>query len=186
MSGQRFIHAYFGYGKGKTTAALGLAVRAAGARKKVFFLQFDKGYDPERGEHYSERRILRHIHEIELLPTGCERVLADGSFRFGVTEPDLAEARRGLKEARRAIESGAYDLVILDEALGALAYGLVSEDDVLGVLDAYEAAGRPCELVLTGHKLPDAVKARADLVTEMRKVKHYFEKGVKAREGIEY
>ncbi len=183
----RFVHVYYGGGKGKTTSAIGLAVRAAGAGKRVLFLQFDKGFDPERGEHYSERRILRQIKEITLFPTGCERIRADGSFRFGVEPADLAEARRGLAEARRAVAApDEFDLVILDEALGALAYGLLTEEDVVSILDAHQAAGRPSELVLTGHKLPESVKSRADLVTHVQKVKHYFDKGVKAREGIEF
>lgn len=181
-----FVHVYYGGGKGKTTAAIGLAVRAAGAGKRVRFIQFDKGFDPERGEHYSERKVLRRIPEIELTPTGCERIRADGTFRFGVEPADLAEARRGLAEARAALAGGGYDLVILDEALGALAYGLVLEADILALLDAHEQSGRRAELVLTGHKLTPTIKERADLVTRMEKVKHYFDQGVPARVGIEF
>jgi len=184
--GPRYIQVYYGGGKGKTTAAIGLAVRAAGAGQRVLFLQFDKGFDPGRREHYSERKVLRSIPGISVLPTGCERMRPDGSFRFGVLPEDLVEARRGLDEARRAVASRDWDLVVLDEALGALAYGLLEEGDLVGILDAYEAAGRPCELVLTGHKLPQSVKTRADLVTHVQKVKHYFDRGVPAREGIEY
>jgi cob(I)alamin adenosyltransferase len=181
-----FVHVYCGGGKGKTTAAIGLAVRAAGAGKRVRFIQFDKGFDEARGEHYSERRILRRIPEIELTPTGRERIRADGTFRFGVEPDDLAEARRGLAAAHEALLSRAWDVVILDEALGALAYGLVAEDDVLALLDAHEQSGRHAELVLTGHKLTKAIKERADLVTKMEKVKHYFDRGVPARLGIEF
>jgi len=181
-----FVHVYYGGGKGKTTSSIGLAVRAAGAGMRVLFLQFDKGFDKERGEHYSERKMLRRISEITLFPTGCERMRADGTFRFGVMPEDLAEAKRGLDEARRAVASRDFELVILDEALGALAYGLVEEADIIAILDAHEAAGRPCELVLTGHKLPESVKTRADLVTHVQKVKHYFDKGVPARVGIEF
>ncbi|RME74111.1 MAG: cob(I)yrinic acid a,c-diamide adenosyltransferase, partial [Planctomycetota bacterium] len=79
-----------------------------------------------------------------------------------------------------------HRLVILDELLGALAYDLVSEAEVLAILEAHEAAGRPCELVLTGHKLTPAIEERADLVTHMRKRKHYFDRGVPARLGIEF
>ena len=181
-----FVHVYFGGGKGKTTASIGLAVRAAGAGKRVLYVAFDKGFDPERGEHYSERKILRRIPEIDLRPTGCERIRADGTFRFGVEAQDLAEARRGLDEARSGIESQSYDLIVLDEALGALAYGLVEEKDILAILDAQDASGRHAELVLTGHKLTDAIKERADLVTQMTKVKHYYDRGVPARVGIEF
>jgi cob(I)alamin adenosyltransferase len=182
----RCLHVYYGGGKGKTTASIGLAVRAAGAGKRVLFLQFDKGVDKERGEHYAERKILRQIPQITLLPTGCERIRADGTFRFGVEPADLEESQRGLAEAKRAVASGDYELVILDEALGALAYGLLKEEEIVAVLDSWEAGGRRCELVLTGHKLPESVKTRADLVTHVQKVKHYFDKGVPAREGIEF
>lgn len=181
-----YVHVYYGGGKGKTTAAIGLAVRAAGAGDRVAFIQLDKGFDPERGEHYSERKALRRIPEIVLFPTGRERILADGTFRFGVEPEDRAEARRALEEAKRALLSGEYGVVILDEALGALAYGLLEEKDILDLLDAHEAAGRKSELVLTGHKLTEAIKMRADLVTRMEKVKHYFDEGVPARVGIEF
>ena len=181
-----YVQAYYGGGKGKTTAAIGAAVRAAGAGDRVAFIQLDKGFDEKRGEHYSERHILRRIPEIALEPTGRERIRADGTFRFGVEPEDLAEARRGLDLAKKALLSGEYGLVILDEALGALAYGLLEEKDILDLLDAHEAAGRRSELILTGHKLTDAIKDRADLVTRMEKVKHYFDKGVPARLGIEF
>jgi cob(I)alamin adenosyltransferase len=181
-----YVHAYYGGGKGKTTAAIGIAVRAAGAGRRVRFIQFDKGFDERRGEHYSERAVLRRIPEIELFPTGCERIREDGTFRFGVEAADLAEARRGLAEAERAILSREYDMVVLDEALGALAYGLISEGDIIALLDAHERSGRHAEIVLTGHKLTEAIKARADLVTHMQKVKHYFDKGVPARLGVEF
>lgn len=184
---KHYLHVYYGGGKGKTTAAIGLAVRAAGAGQRVLFLQFDKGFDPERGEHYAERKVLRGIAGIALFPTGRERMRPDGTFRFGVEPGDLEEAGRGLAEARRAVGAGGgHDLVVLDEALGALAYGLLDEAAILSVIDAWDAAGRPCELVLTGHKLPESVKARADLVTHVQKVKHYFDQGVPAREGIEF
>ncbi|GIW73269.1 MAG: cob(I)alamin adenosyltransferase [Planctomycetota bacterium] len=181
-----YVHVYYGGGKGKTTAAIGLAVRALGAGYRVRFIQFDKGHDPERGEHYSERVVLRRLEGLELEVTGCERIQADGSFRFGVEQADRAEAERGLGLAQQAVSSGRWDLVVLDEILGALAYGLVEESEVLAVLDAHAAAGRRCELVLTGHKLTDAIKERADLVTHMRKIKHYFDRGVPARLGIEF
>ena len=182
-----YVHVYYGGGKGKTTSSVGLCIRAAGAGKRVLFLQFDKGFDPERGEHYAERKVMRKIDGITLYPTGCERMRADGTFRFGVEKPDLDEAQRGLAEAKRAVAAkGEFDLVVLDEALGALAFGLLAEADILAILDAHDAAGRPCELVLTGHKLPESVKTRADLITHVQKVKHYFDKGVPAREGIEF
>jgi len=178
------VHVYYGYGKGKTTCCVGLAVRALGAGRRVALVQFDKGYDGEH-EHYSERHILRGLKGIDLYPTGCERMRTDGSFRFGVEEGDLKEAGRGLEVAGRLIREGGQDLLILDEVLAAVAYGLLGQGDVMGLLDLYDA-DRRCELVLSGHKVWDALVERADLVTEMRKVKHYYARGTPARPGIEF
>ena len=178
------LHVYYGYGKGKTTACLGLAVRALGAGLRVALVQFDKGYDGEK-EHYSERHILRGLDGIELHATGCERMLPDGSFRFGAEEQDIEEAKRGLSIARDSLENGSQNLLILDEVLAAVAYDLLVESDVVELLDIYDR-NRRCELVFTGHKVWDQLVERADLVTEMRKVKHYYAKGVPARLGVEF
>lgn len=178
------LHIYYGYGKGKTTACVGLAVRAAGAGKCVGLVQFDKGYDGET-EHYSERHVLRTLANVTLHPTGCERMMPDGSFRFGAQEQDLKEAQRGLALAKDVLQAGNHDLVILDEILAAAAYDLLEQSEVEGVLDLYDR-DRRCELVLSGHKVWDGLVARADLVTEMRKVKHYYAKGTPARPGIEF
>ncbi len=180
-----YVHAYFGAGKGKTTAAIGLAVRAAGAGYRICFIQFDKGHDPGRGEHYAERAVLRTIAAIDFKPTGCERIRQDGTFRFGVEAGDRDEALRGINLALTAI-SEHYDMVVLDEILAGLAYNLLTESEVLAVLDAHAASEAPCELIMTGHKLPEAIKTRTHLVTEMRKIKHYFDEGVPARLGIEF
>ncbi len=177
-------HVYYGYGKGKTTCCIGLAIRAAGAGRKVAMVQFDKGYDGKT-EHYSERHVLRQIDGIELHPTGCERMMPDGTFRFGAEPQDIDEARRGLETARLLLRKGAQDLLILDEILAAPAYGLLRREDVTDLLDLYDG-NRRCELVLSGHKVWDALVERVDLVTEMRKVKHYYARGVPAREGIEF
>ena len=184
MENPRFFHVYFGDGKGKTTSCIGLAIRAAGAGNRVWMVQFDKGFDG-KNEHYSERKILRGIPEIRLDPTGCERMRGDGTFRFGVEEADLAEAARGLDIAREAVASEGYGLVILDEVLSAQQYGLLKESDLLGVLDTWER-GRSCELVFSGRTELQSVLERADLVTEMSKVKHYFDRGFTARRGIEF
>ncbi|MDE2998730.1 MAG: cob(I)yrinic acid a,c-diamide adenosyltransferase [Gemmatimonadota bacterium] len=177
-------HVYYGYGKGKTTCCVGLAIRAVGAGMKVALVQFDKGYDGET-EHYSERHVLRRIDGVELHPTGCERMMPDGTFRFGAEPGDIEEARRGLESARLLLRKGAQDLLILDEILAASAYGMLRRQDVTGLLDLYDE-NRRCELVLSGHKVWDALVERVDLVTEMRKVKHYYASGVPAREGIEF
>ncbi len=181
---QHQVHVYFGYGKGKTTCCVGLAIRVLGAGGRVALVQFDKGYDGE-DEHYSERHVLRELDGVELHPTGCERMMPDGTFRFGAEPQDIAEARRGLGIARERLLDGTLDLLILDEVLAAVAYGLLQRPDVMGLLDLYDE-DRRCELVLSGHKVWDALVARVDLATEMRKVKHYYAKGVPARKGIEF
>ena len=178
------IHVYYGYGKGKTTCCVGLAVRALGAGRRVALVQFDKGYDGEN-EHYSERIVLRGLDGIELHPTGCERMMPDGSFRFGVEQQDMAEACRGLETARRLIREGEQDLLILDEILAAVSYKLLQREDVMSLLDLYDS-DRRCELVLSGHAVWSELKERVDLVTQMRKVKHYYEAGTPARLGIEF
>jgi len=178
------IHVYYGFGKGKTTCCVGLAIRALGAGKRVGLVQFDKGYDGEN-EHYSERRILRSLDGIEVHPTGCERMMNDGSFRFGAEPSDIAEAQRGVEIATRLIRGGNLDLLILDEILAAAAYGLLDRHRVMQVIHKYDE-NRQCELVLSGHEIWDDPLEKADLVTEMRKVKHYYAKGTGARLGIEY
>ena len=178
------IHVYYGYGKGKTSCCVGLAIRALGAGKRVALVQFDKGYDGQT-EHYAERHILRQLDGIALFPTGYERMMPDGSFRFGASPEDCAEAQRGLLIAEGLLRTDDREVVILDEVLAAAAYGLIGQADVMRLLDVYDA-NRQCELVLSGHQVWDELVARADLVTEMRKVKHYYAKGVPARPGIEF
>jgi cob(I)alamin adenosyltransferase len=178
------LHVYYGFGKGKTTCCMGLILRALGAGKRVALVQFDKGYDGEN-EHYAERHILRELDNIDLFPTGCERMMPDGSFRFGALPEDVEEAKRGLSEAKALILKADHDLIVLDEILAAAAYDLLLQGDVMGIIDVWQQ-GRPCELVISGHKVWDALVDVADLVTEMRKVKHYYAKGVPARVGIEF
>jgi cob(I)alamin adenosyltransferase len=182
------FHIYYGYGKGKTTSTIGLAVRALGAGKKVALVQFDKGYDGTN-EHYAERIILRKLKEagynIELYPTGCERMNTDGTFRFKNEEQDFTEAKRGLAIAKDLIVNGVQDLLILDEAIATVSYNLLSKEDVEELIDLYKKNKR-YELVMTGHKLWEGLEEKADLITEMRKVKHYFDNGIPARPGIEF
>ena len=181
---QHQIHIYYGLGKGKTTCCVGLATRALGAGKQVGLVQFDKGYDGKE-EHYSERHILRSLSGIEIFPTGCERMMGDSTFRFGAEPEDIAEAERGIGIGMELVREGVQDLLILDEILAASAYGLLDRSQVLTLIDEYDK-DRRCELVLSGHEVWDELLERADLVTEMRKVKHYYAKGTGARLGIEY
>ena len=169
---QGFVQVYTGDGKGKTTAALGLALRAAGAGLRVYFGQFIKNAD------YSEIKALARFAD-------CITVRQFGRGCFLLTEPapeDRAAARRALDAIGLALVSGDYDLVIADEANVAVALGLIEPDDLVSLIDL-----RPeqVELVLTGRGAPEAVLARADLVTEMRCVRHYYDRGVLARPGIE-
>ncbi len=168
-----YIHVYTGNGKGKTTAAFGLALRAAGAGKKVFIAQFVKGM------HYAELDALKRFEpEITL------RQYGRGCFIMNEPEAeDIVLAKQGLAEVAEKIWSGMYDMVILDEACIALYYGLFSLNELMRVITS-----RPetTEIVITGRYAPPELIEIADLVTEMKEVKHYYQKGVKAREGIEY
>lgn len=166
------IQVYTGNGKGKTTAALGLALRAAGAGLRTFLAQFIKAGS------YSEIAALERFSDLITL-----KQYGRGRFIRGEPSPEEIEAaRRGLREAGEALASGNYDLVILDEANPAAKAGLFSPDDLLRLMDAKPES---VELVLTGRDAAPEVLDRADLVTEMREVKHYFAKGVQARKGIE-
>ena len=178
------VHVYTGAGKGKTTCALGLCIRALGNGWRVALVQFDKGFDGEN-EHYAERRVLRGLEGIDLHPTGCERMNPDGTFRFGCEPRDIEEAARGLRAAEEAIAGGRHRLVVLDEALSAVMVGLFGREEVMRLLDIH--AARPAaELVLTGLNAWPELVERADLVTEMRKVKHYYDAGLGARPGVEF
>ncbi len=178
------IQFYVGDGKGKTTAAIGLAIRALGAGKRVAFVQFDKGHDPGR-EDYSERAVLESLEGLELVATGCERRRPDGTFRSGVTDKDRAEARRGLDLVRSLLDEGRHDLIVCDEILASVTTGLIEPADVEAILDLHDGR-QDVEMVMTGRCHEEALFKRADLVTEMRNVKHYFDAGVKARRGFDY
>lgn len=175
------IHIYTGDGKGKTTAALGLAVRAVGAGKRVGIVYFDKG-----GDHYNEREVLddRLGDLLDWYATGLDRIDPEtGRFRFGVTPEDTAEAERGLELARELVEAGEHDVIILDEINTTTSLGMLKEEDVVDLLEV-----RPShvELVLTGRDAPDAFRDKADLVSEVQNVKHYFRAAVPARAGIDF
>jgi len=182
------IHVYYGYGKGKTTAAMGLVMRILGVGKSAAIVQFDKGYDRVL-EHYGERNLIRKLQEIgypvELYATGCERMNEDGTFRFKNADEDFAEAKRALEISRERIINGKLDLLVLDEIIAATTYHLIEEKDVFDIIDLYNN-NRRFELVMTGHKLFPGLEEKVGLITEMRKVKHYFDEGIQGREGIEY
>lgn len=167
-----YIHVYTGDGKGKTTAAFGLALRAAGAGLRVFIGQFVKGMQ------YSELRAIERLDGLITVRQYGRRCF----IREKPDEQDIAMARRGLEEVRHVLASGEYSVVILDEANIAAHFGLISVEELLGLM---EAKPEGVELVITGRNAEPRVVERADLVTEMREVKHYYREGVEAREGIE-
>lgn len=167
-----FVQVYTGNGKGKTTAALGLAVRAAGAGLNVFIGQFLKQGD------YSEIKALKRFDDLITL-----RQYGQGRFLRGKPSPEEVDAARaGLADLRTALASRTYDLVIVEEGNVAVACGLITVADLLDLL-----AARPdsTELVITGRQAPAELIARADLVTEMQEIKHYYQQGITARTGIE-
>ncbi len=179
------IQVYTGEGKGKTTAALGLLLRFLGSGGKACLIQFDKGAGPD-SDFYQERRVFPLLAGLTHVATGLVRFNVEkNSFRFNNIAADFQEAQRGLQIAREAFSQG-YGLVVLDEILSLILTDLVKKEDIISLLDAYETAGRPCELVLTGHRIWPELEARVDLITEMKKVKHYFDQGLQARKGIEF
>ena len=181
-----YIHLITGNGKGKTTSAVGLTIRVLGYKRRVAFIQFDKGFDGTN-EHYNERHILRRLEGIDLHPFGCERMTPGGRFRFENNADDLEQARLALECARRVVDSGEYFLIVLDEILSARATKLVSADDILDLMARFRARNLPeCDLVMTGRGATAPMIAAADLVSDIQPVKHYFDAGVPAREGIEY
>ena len=166
------IQVYTGNGKGKTTAALGLALRACGAGLKVYIAQFIKG------RNYSELKALRKFRAnltIEQFGRGC--------FIKTPGPVDRELAQNGLKKISQIISEKKFDLVILDEINVALDLKLFAVQDVLKLI---EKSPQETELVLTGRNAPPEIIDRADLVSEIQEIKHYFKKGVKARRGIEF
>ena len=168
-----YVQVYTGEGKGKTTAALGLAIRAAGAGLTVYIAQFMKA------KTTSETLALSRFNEcIELQQFGCEKFVDKKP-----SEQDILKALKGVESVREKIGSHRFDLVVLDEISTAIHCGVV---DVSLVTEIIDKKPPQTELVLTGRHAPQEIVSRADLVTEMREVKHYFRKGVRARRGIEF
>jgi cob(I)alamin adenosyltransferase len=167
-----YVHIYTGEGKGKTTAALGLALRAAGAGLRIYVCQFMK-----RGD-YSEIKALERYSELITI-----KQFGTGKFiREKPSQQDVAAAQEAISEIRRIFSSGSYDVVIMDEANVALHLGLISMDDIK---DLIRVKPDHMELILTGRNAPQELMEIADLVTEMKLIKHYFRDGVQARTGIE-
>jgi len=173
---------YTGNGKGKTTAALGMALRALGHGWRVLVIQFFKGDWPVTFGELEMSRRLSPQFELLQLGRGFVKIMGDRK----PFEEHLAAAKEALRVARERITSGRYDLIVLDELIYAIDYAgvsLVSVEEVLGLLDAKPPS---LHLVLTGRNAPQALVDRADLVTEMREVKHPWQRKIPAQVGIDY
>ncbi len=167
-----YTQVYTGNGKGKTTAAIGLAIRAAGAGLKVFIAQFIKMGD------YSEIKALKRFEDLITVEQ-----FGLGRFTNGKPAPeDIDAARKGLERVQSVMLSNDYDIIILEEANVAASLGLFPVQELLKIIIAKPDDK---ELVITGRGASSRIIENADLVTEMKDIKHYYQKGVRARVGIE-
>ncbi len=168
------VQVYTGDGKGKTTAALGLAVRALGHGLTVHIIHFMKG-----DTRYGEQATLAQLPGVSVERFGLTTLCNPKQPR----PEERQQAHKALEAAQQAVRGGQYQVVVLDEINVALAFGLIPLEPVLELVRSKPAG---IELVLTGRKAPPELMAVADLVTEMREIKHPFQKGILARAGIDY
>ena len=169
------VQVYTGDGKGKTTAALGLALRAAGHGMRVLIIQFMKG----KGGDGEQKAVRRLSPNLTLIKAGRETFVSKSN-----PDPrDVELAREGLSIAEKAVRDREYDIVILDEINLAIDYGLLPLSDLLRLIDLKPLT---LELILTGRNAHPEILERADLATEMVERKHYFKRGIPARKGIEF
>jgi len=168
------VQVYTGNGKGKTSAAFGLALRAIGRGLKVYIIQFIKG-----GFDYGE------LYVIDRLPNLTLKAFGQGKFitEFPPSSKDKEIAKETLQLAKKVVQSGEYDIVILDEINVALSLHLIKTEEVIELI---KNKPKHVELVLTGRYAPKEIIEIADLVTEMKEIKHPFQKGMPPRKGIEY
>jgi cob(I)alamin adenosyltransferase len=171
--GKGFVHLYTGDGKGKTTAAMGLALRAAGQGLRVEIIQFMKG------RRYGEVKALEQVKGITVRQYGRDEFVD----RRNPAPVDVQHANAGFEKAKELLECPGCDVIVLDEINVALDYGLIDLDDLL---DALKARRADLEVVLTGRYAPRPLFDAADLVTEMREMKHYYRQGQEGRAGVEF
>jgi cob(I)alamin adenosyltransferase len=169
-----YVQLYTGNGKGKTTASLGLTLRAAGAGLKSVIIQFMKG------QHYSE------LDAVSLMD-GFLTIEQFGSGKFCRPEnknytEHLELAEKGYKRAKEVLESGTFKIVVLDEIVTTLSFKLLTVQDIIDLIRIKPA---DTELIITGRGAPEELIEKCDLVTEMKEIKHYYTRGVMARKGIE-
>lgn len=169
-----YVHIYTGNGKGKTTAALGLALRAAGAGLKTYIAQVMKVYP------YSELNSLKLLSDYIIIEQFCgdefvyKRQLPD--------ENEIKKAVNGLNKAKTMMKSDEYDLIILDEVLVSIYFKLLTVEQLIEIINEKPVN---VELILTGRYCPEILYEKADLITEMKEIKHYYSKGITSRKGIE-
>ncbi len=169
-----FIQIYTGNGKGKSTAAIGQAVRAAGNGLKTYIIQFMKEYP------YSELNSLKYLSEwITIQQQGGDDFVYKRELP---SEEEKTKARNALEKAAGLMTGGTYDIIILDEILVTVYFKLLTEDEIIDVIK--KKPGQ-VELILTGRYCPEKIIEIADLVTEMKEIKHYYTKGITSRKGIE-
>lgn len=166
-----YIQVYTGNGKGKTTAALGISLRAICAGYKVFFGQFLKG------QPYSELKAFEYLENLDMEQFGGECFVSKNP-----SKKDLEDAKKGLNRMKEVLISGKYDIVVFDELNVALFFKLL---DIKEVLDILRLKPENTEIIVTGRYAPQEIIDFADLVTEMKEVKHYYQKGIISRRGIE-
>jgi len=167
------IHIYTGNGKGKTTAALGLIIRALGNSKKVCLIQFMK-----KNFVYGEIKFLEKQNNIDVFQFGTDQLIDPNN----PDEIDFKEAELGYQKAREILKSGKYDLIVIDEINVAIKWKLLPLEKQLVLMDIKTNA----EVVMTGRFASPEVVKKANLVTEMLEIKHYYAEGVQAREGVEF
>lgn len=172
--GKGYVQVYTGNGKGKTTAALGLAFRAMGRGRKIYVGQFMKG------QFYGELKAV----ETAAPYITIEQYGKENFTHISKTgESDILMAQKGLDKGRAAMLSGSYDIIILDEIVTSYYFGIITLEEILGLIRIKPDG---LELVLTGRGAPPELLEAADLVTEMKEVKHYYRQGVVGRDGVEY
>jgi len=172
--GKGLVELFTGNGKGKTSAALGVVLRAAGQGLRVHIIYFMKGDYP-----YGERNALSHLPNVSFQSFGHLHFINPED----VKEEEREQARQALRAAGQAIGSGDFDLVVLDEVNLAAAWNLIDVDDVLRLI---EEKPDSVELILTGRRADERLVEKADLVTEMVEIKHPFRRGIEARKGFDY
>lgn len=168
---------YTGKGKGKTTAALGIALRAVGYEKKICMIQFIKG-SWHYGEMYSSKRLEPEF-EMIAIGKGFVGIIDDKNSK----QEHENIAKEAIKISSEKIQAGKYDIVILDEINYAINLGLINVEDVINLI---KSKPEKLDLILTGNYAKDEIIELADLVTEMKEIKHPFQRGIKARKGIDF